>query len=67
MPLVMLYVLWSAPSGLVLYWLVGNIVGFTQQFLINRWTKSDDEGVPEPPAAKGKAGQKKKLNAPATG
>jgi YidC/Oxa1 family membrane protein insertase len=66
MPLVMLYVLWSAPSGLVLYWLVGNIVGFTQQFLINRWTKSDDE-VPEPPPAKGKAGQKKKVNAPATG
>jgi YidC/Oxa1 family membrane protein insertase len=66
MPLVMLYVLWTAPSGLVLYWLVGNIVGFTQQFLINRWTKSDDE-VPEPPPAKGKAGQKKKLNAPATG
>jgi YidC/Oxa1 family membrane protein insertase len=67
MPLVMLYVLWSAPSGLVLYWLVGNIVGFTQQFLINRWTKSDDEEVPAPPPAKGKAGQKKKLNAPATG
>ena len=67
MPLVMLYVLWTAPSGLVLYWLVGNIVGFTQQFLINRWTKSDDEEVPEPPAAKGKAGQKKKVNAPATG
>ncbi|HET6979991.1 MAG TPA: membrane protein insertase YidC [Pyrinomonadaceae bacterium] len=67
MPLVMLYVLWSAPSGLVLYWLVGNIVGFTQQFLINRWTNSDDEGVPEPPPAKGKAGQKKKVNAPATG
>jgi len=47
MPLFMLYVLWSAPSGLVLYWLVGNIVGFTQQFLINRWTKTDeDEGPP---------------------
>jgi YidC/Oxa1 family membrane protein insertase len=43
MPLFMLYILWSAPSGLVLYWLVGNIVGFTQQFLINRWTKDDDE------------------------
>ena len=67
MPLFMLYVLWSAPSGLVLYWLVGNIVGFTQQFLINRWTKSDDEEVPAPPPAKGTAGQKKKLNAPATG
>jgi len=46
MPLFMLYVLWSAPSGLVLYWLVGNIVGFTQQFLINRWTKTDEDETP---------------------
>lgn len=51
MPLMMLYVLWSAPSGLVLYWLVGNIVGFTQQFLINRWTKTDED---ETPPANGK-------------
>lgn len=64
MPVMMLFFLWSAPSGLVLYWLVGNIVGFSQQFLINRWTKSDDEEVPAPPA-KGPAGRKKKLNAPA--
>jgi len=64
MPLFMLYILWSAPSGLVLYWLVGNIVGFSQQFLINRWTKPDDEEVPAPPA-KGPAGRKKKLDAPA--
>lgn len=51
MPMFMLYVLWSAPSGLVLYWLVGNIVGFTQQFLINRWTKTDED---ESPPANGK-------------
>lgn len=49
MPIFMLYILWSAPSGLVLYWLVGNIVGFSQQFLINHWTKSDDDQVPAPP------------------
>jgi len=67
MPIFMLFFLWSAPSGLVLYWLVGNIVGFTQQFLINRWTKSDDEEVPAPPPAKGPAGRKKKLDAPAPG
>jgi len=67
MPIFMLFFLWSAPSGLVLYWLVGNIVGFSQQFLINRWTKSDDEEVPAPPPAKGAAGRKKKLDAPATG
>lgn len=47
MPLFMLYVLWGAPSGLLLYWLVGNIVGFSQQFLINHLTKSEgDEGPP---------------------
>ena len=39
MPLFMLYILWSAPAGLLLYWLVGNIVGFLQQFIINRMTK----------------------------
>ena len=66
MPIFMLFFLWSAPSGLVLYWLVGNIVGFSQQFLINRWTKPDDEEVAAPPA-KGPAGRKKKLDAPATG
>jgi YidC/Oxa1 family membrane protein insertase len=66
MPIFMLYILWSAPSGLVLYWLVGNIVGFTQQFLINHWTKSDDE-VPAPPPAKGTAGRKKKVDATASG
>ncbi|HEX6718940.1 MAG TPA: membrane protein insertase YidC [Pyrinomonadaceae bacterium] len=66
MPLFMLYILWSAPSGLVLYWLVGNIVGFTQQFLINRWTKPEDEEVAAPPA-KGQASRKKKVDAPAPG
>jgi len=50
MPLFMLYVLWGAPSGLLLYWLVGNIVGFSQQFLINHLTKS--EGDEEPPDGK---------------
>ncbi len=59
MPLFMLYVLWSAPSGLVLYWLVGNIVGFSQQFLINHFTKSDDDQVPAPPA-KGPPARKKR-------
>jgi YidC/Oxa1 family membrane protein insertase len=46
MPLMMLYVLWSAPAGLLLYWLVGNIVGFLQQFIINRMTKAEDDGPP---------------------
>jgi YidC/Oxa1 family membrane protein insertase len=62
MPIFMLYILWSAPAGLLLYWLVGNIVGFLQQLLINRLTKSDDQ-VP-PPEEKG-AKKKPKLK-PAT-
>ncbi|HEX6044953.1 MAG TPA: membrane protein insertase YidC [Pyrinomonadaceae bacterium] len=60
MPLFMLYILWSAPSGLVLYWLVGNIVGFSQQFLINRFTKSDDDQVPAPPEKGPPAARKKR-------
>src|SRR5258707_11738554 len=54
MPLFMLYILWSAPAGLLLYWLVGNIVGFSQQFFINHLTKSIyDEKPPleKPPEA----------------
>lgn len=58
MPLFMLYVLWNAPSGLLLYWLVGNIVGFAQQFLINRWTTSEGDGGP--PAEKSPASRSRK-------
>jgi YidC/Oxa1 family membrane protein insertase len=50
MPLFMLYIMWSAPSGLLVYWIVGNIVGFSQQMLINRLTKSEDDE--EPPEEK---------------
>ena len=53
MPLFMLYILWSAPSGLLLYWLVGNIVGFLQQMIINKMTQE------EPPPPDEKAAKKK--------
>jgi YidC/Oxa1 family membrane protein insertase len=36
MPLMMLWVMWTAPSGLLLYWFFGNIVSFAQQMVINR-------------------------------
>ncbi|HUS12180.1 MAG TPA: membrane protein insertase YidC [Pyrinomonadaceae bacterium] len=52
MPLFMLYVLWSAPSGLLLYWLVGNIVGFAQQFVINKWTNPEGSEPAEVPDKK---------------
>jgi YidC/Oxa1 family membrane protein insertase len=62
MPVMMLYILWSAPAGLIVYWLVGNIVGFAQQLIINRLLKSKDDE--EPPQEKDRAGsrQKKKFN-----
>lgn len=47
MPVMMLWVMWSAPSGLLVYWLTGNIIGFGQQLIINRLNKSGDE----PPTA----------------
>lgn len=36
MPLMFLFLFWSMSSGLVLYWLTGNIVGIAQQWYINR-------------------------------
>jgi YidC/Oxa1 family membrane protein insertase len=62
MPAMMLYILWSAPAGLLVYWLVGNLVGFGQQFLINRMLKSEDDE--KPPTEKDEAGSrpKKKLS-----
>jgi len=45
MPVMMLWVMWTAPAGLLLYWFFGNIVSFGQQMLINRLNKTN-----EPPA-----------------
>ncbi len=42
MPVMMLWVMWSAPAGLLLYWFFGNIVSFGQQMLINRFNKTQE-------------------------
>lgn len=36
MPVMMLWVMWAAPAGLLLYWFFGNLVSFGQQMVINR-------------------------------
>lgn len=36
MPLMMGFIFYQAQSGLVLYWLTGNLVGIAQQWLLNR-------------------------------
>lgn len=42
MPVMMLWVMWTAPAGLLIYWLFGNVVSFGQQMLINRMNKSNE-------------------------
>jgi membrane protein insertase Oxa1/YidC/SpoIIIJ len=39
------------PSGLVLYWLVNNLLGILQQALINRRYEQEKAGVPARRAA----------------
>ncbi|MDQ3491111.1 MAG: membrane protein insertase YidC [Acidobacteriota bacterium] len=42
MPVMMLWVMWAAPAGLLLYWFFGNIVSFAQQMIINRMNKTSE-------------------------
>ncbi len=42
MPIMMLWVMWAAPAGLLLYWFSGNIVSFVQQVIINRMNKTGE-------------------------
>jgi len=41
MPVMMLWVMWGYPAGLLLYWFFGNIVSFAQQTIINRMNKTN--------------------------
>ena len=42
MPVMMLWIMWAAPAGLLLYWFTGNVIMFGQQMLINRINKTDE-------------------------
>ena len=55
MPLMMGFFFWGFSSGLVLFWLTGNLVGVLQQVLLNRFS-SDDVEIEIP------RGRKKKKN-----
>jgi len=55
MPLMFGFLFYNASSGLVLYWLTGNLTGIAQQWLINRTMPA-----PPPPAPVSKASPKKK-------
>jgi YidC/Oxa1 family membrane protein insertase len=47
MPVMMLYVMWGNPAGLLLYWFFGNIVSFVQQFIINKLNKTGEPPAPD--------------------
>ena len=36
MPIIFTVMFWGFPSGLVLYWLVNNVISIAQQFYINK-------------------------------
>lgn len=42
MPLMMLWIGWAVPAGLLVYWVMGNVVSFIQQSLINRLNKTNE-------------------------
>ncbi len=63
-PVLTYFFFWSAPAGLVLYWMVSNLVGVVQQFIINKLTpppttedSSKNNQSPQPPAKGKKARQ----------
>jgi YidC/Oxa1 family membrane protein insertase len=47
MPVMMLWIMWSAPAGLLIYWLFGNVVSFVQQIIINRINKPKEPPTEE--------------------
>ncbi len=47
MPVMMLWIMWGAPAGLLIYWLFGNIVSFGQQMIINRVNKPNEPPTTE--------------------
>ena len=61
-PILTFFFFWSAPAGLVLYWMMGNLVGVVQQFVINRLTPTpptDDSNKDKP--SKPSGGKKSRL------
>jgi YidC/Oxa1 family membrane protein insertase len=50
MPLMYLFFFWNASSGLVLYWLTGNLVGIAQQWFFNKTLTPADTGTSRPTA-----------------
>jgi len=57
MPLVFFFIFYNAPAGLLLYWIVSNVIQLAQQLFINRNLKNKE---PTLVVAKTKGGKKRK-------
>jgi len=44
MPVIFTFMFWGFPSGLVIYWLVNNILSIAQQFWVNRAVPAEEPG-----------------------
>ena len=57
MPLMFGFMFYGLSSGVVLYWLTGNVVGIAQQMLFNK-ISAPALALPPPPKAAKKSGRK---------
>jgi YidC/Oxa1 family membrane protein insertase len=48
MPVVFTFMFWSFPTGLVIYWLVNNILSIGQQMMYNRQAEAAKAAKPKP-------------------
>jgi YidC/Oxa1 family membrane protein insertase len=51
MPLMFIFLFWNVASGLVLYWLTGNLIGMVQQWVFNRTISKPAPATASAPAA----------------
>jgi YidC/Oxa1 family membrane protein insertase len=58
MPLMLGFMFYGVSSGLVLYWLTGNLVGIAQQYFFNRFATPMTVPAPPPAGKPKKAGRK---------
>ena len=60
MPIMFFFILYNAPSGLLLYWMVMNVISIGQQVFVNKRRKMKAEAAPVVPLPINKRNSKKK-------
>jgi YidC/Oxa1 family membrane protein insertase len=60
MPIMFFFILYNAPSGLLLYWMVMNVISIGQQIYVNKRRKMKAQAAPVVPLPTNKRNPKKK-------